>query len=97
MYFEAHQERERLVDRHEADWPAQRGKRDEADLRQSASAIDLRGVEQVFGNTPYRRGKDDHPQRCADKAVGDDDQRDRRPSHRIERFCQTKHLHQELV
>src|SRR6516165_5206095 len=50
--FEAHQQRERLVDRHEADRPAQRGKRNETDLRQSAGAVDRRRVEQMLGNAP---------------------------------------------
>jgi hypothetical protein len=67
--FEAHQERERLVDRHEADRLAQRGKRDEAYLRQRAGAVDLGGVEQVLGNAPYRGSENDHPQRRADEAV----------------------------
>src|SRR6266851_7734808 len=67
--FEAHQQRERLVDRHKADRPAQRGKRDETYLCQCAGAVDRGGVEQVLGNAPYRGGENDHPQRRADKAV----------------------------
>src|SRR5258708_9863283 len=67
--FEAHQERERLVDRHKADRPTQRRKRDEADLRQCAGSVDLGGVEEVLGNSPDRGGENDHPQRRADEAV----------------------------
>src|SRR6266446_6575203 len=95
--FEAHQQRERLVDRHKADRPAQRGKRDEAYLGQHAGAIDRGSVEQVLRDAAYRGGEDDHPHRCTDEAVGNDDECDRRLDHQIKRFAELEHLHQDLV
>src|SRR5260370_13839888 len=65
--FDAYQERERLIDRHKADRPAQRGQRDKTYLRQRAGAVDPGGVEQVLANAPYPCSEGVHPQRRSDE------------------------------
>ncbi len=97
--FEAHQQCERLVDRHEAELPADRRKGDVPDDRKFACAVHPCRVEKVVRDRPDRTGEDDHSERCADEAVRQDDDEHRRVALEVERRKPQpgEHLVQEAV
>ena len=83
--FEAHQQRERLVERHEAQLPADRRQRDVPHDGEPAGAVDPGGMEEMLRDRADRAREDDHAEGRADEAVGEHDDQHRHVALHVDR------------
>ena len=94
--FKAYEQRERLVNGHVGDRPAQRRQRDVANNRERSRAVDAGGVEEVLGNRADGRREDEHAERGPDESVRQNDDQQRVVVAQVD-GSQSEDMHDDLV